>query len=120
MKSIILLKKINAPIDLVLLTKKLKRLPVVNFAAGGVATPADAAMCMQLGMDGVFVGSGIFESENPRKMAASIVSAVSNFNNPKILLDVSMNLGKAMCGSTRVSDKWKNKNEEHTKFLTPQ
>ncbi|CAG25026.1 pyridoxine biosynthesis protein PDX1 [Plasmodium reichenowi] len=113
-------KKINAPIDLVLLTKKLKRLPVVNFAAGGVATPADAAMCMQLGMDGVFVGSGIFESENPRKMAASIVSAVSNFNNPKILLDVSMNLGKAMCGSTRVSDKWKNKNEEHTKFLTPQ
>ncbi|CRG93788.1 pyridoxine biosynthesis protein PDX1, putative [Plasmodium gallinaceum] len=107
-------KKINTPIDLLLLTKKLKKLPVVNFAAGGIATPADAAMCMQLGMDGVFVGSGIFESENPRKMASSIVYAVSYFNNPKILLDVSYNLGKAMCGSTKISEKWKNKkkNEE--------
>ncbi|SBT38822.1 pyridoxine biosynthesis protein PDX1, putative (Pdx1) [Plasmodium ovale wallikeri] len=105
-------KKINAPVNLLLLTRKLKKLPVVNFAAGGVATPADAAMCMQLGMDGVFVGSGIFESENPRKMAASIVTAVSNFNNPKILLNVSFNLGKAMCGNTKVSDKWKNKREE--------
>ncbi|GAB67345.1 pyridoxine biosynthetic enzyme pdx1 homologue [Plasmodium cynomolgi strain B] len=105
-------KRINAPLDLLLLTRKLKKLPVVNFAAGGVATPADAAMCMQLGMDGVFVGSGIFESENPRKMATSIVAAVSNFNNPKILLNVSLNLGKAMCGSTTICEKWKNKNEE--------
>ncbi|KJP88119.1 pyridoxal 5'-phosphate synthase, synthase subunit Pdx1 [Plasmodium fragile] len=105
-------KRINAPLDLLLLTRKLKKLPVVNFAAGGVATPADAAMCMQLGMDGVFVGSGIFESENPKKMATSIVAAVSNFNNPKILLNVSLNLGKAMCGSTTICEKWKNKNEE--------
>nr|4ADS_A Chain A, PYRIDOXINE BIOSYNTHETIC ENZYME PDX1 HOMOLOGUE, PUTATIVE [Plasmodium berghei]4ADS_B Chain B, PYRIDOXINE BIOSYNTHETIC ENZYME PDX1 HOMOLOGUE, PUTATIVE [Plasmodium berghei]4ADS_C Chain C, PYRIDOXINE BIOSYNTHETIC ENZYME PDX1 HOMOLOGUE, PUTATIVE [Plasmodium berghei]4ADS_D Chain D, PYRIDOXINE BIOSYNTHETIC ENZYME PDX1 HOMOLOGUE, PUTATIVE [Plasmodium berghei]4ADS_E Chain E, PYRIDOXINE BIOSYNTHETIC ENZYME PDX1 HOMOLOGUE, PUTATIVE [Plasmodium berghei]4ADS_F Chain F, PYRIDOXINE BIOSYNTHETIC EN len=93
-------KKLRAPIDLILLTRKLKRLPVVNFAAGGIATPADAAMCMQLGMDGVFVGSGIFESENPQKMASSIVMAVSNFNNPKILLNVSLGLGKAMHGNT--------------------
>ncbi|CAD2095163.1 pyridoxine biosynthesis protein PDX1, putative [Plasmodium vinckei] len=105
-------KKLRAPIDLILLTRKLKRLPVVNFAAGGIATPADAAMCMQLGMDGVFVGSGIFESENPQKMASSIVMAVSNFNNPKILLNVSLGLGKAMHGNTKVSNKWKNKSEE--------
>ncbi|KEG02675.1 pyridoxine biosynthesis protein PDX1, putative [Plasmodium vinckei vinckei] len=105
-------KQLRAPIDLVLLTRKLKRLPVVNFAAGGIATPADAAMCMQLGMDGVFVGSGIFESENPQKMASSIVMAVSNFNNPKILLNVSLGLGKAMHGNTKVSNKWKNKREE--------
>ncbi|VWU52715.1 pyridoxine biosynthesis protein PDX1 [Hepatocystis sp. ex Piliocolobus tephrosceles] len=105
-------KKIGAPIELLQQTRKLKRLPVVNFAAGGVATPADAAMCMQLGMDGVFVGSGVFESENPKKVASAIVLAVSNYNNPDILLSVSKNLGKAMCGSTKVSDKWKNKRED--------
>jgi pyridoxal 5'-phosphate synthase pdxS subunit len=71
---------------------------VVNFAAGGVATPADAAMMMQLGCDGVFVGSGIFKSGDPRKRAAAIVKAVTHYNDPKILAQVSENLGEAMVG----------------------
>lgn len=75
-----------------------KKLPVVNFAAGGIATPADAAMMMQLGCDGVFVGSGIFKSGDPEKRAAAIVKAVTNFDNPKILAEVSENLGEAMVG----------------------
>jgi pyridoxal 5'-phosphate synthase pdxS subunit len=79
-------------------TKQLGRLPVVNFAAGGVATPADAAMMMQLGMDGVFVGSGIFKSDNPAKRAKAIVEAVTHFNNPKILAEVSKDLGEPMVG----------------------
>lgn len=76
--------------------KKLGRLSVVNFAAGGIATPADAAMMMQLGCDGVFVGSGIFKSENPAKMAKAVVDATMNFNKPEIIAQVSENLGKPM------------------------
>lgn len=85
-------------IELVLKTRKLARLPVVNFAAGGIATPADAALMMQLGVDGVFVGSGIFKSNNPKKRAAAIVEAVTHFDNPKILAKVSENLGPPMTG----------------------
>ncbi len=91
-------KELGAPYELVVETRKLGRLPVVNFAAGGVATPADAALMMQLGMDGVFVGSGIFKSGDPAKRAAAIVKAVTNFNNPAILAEVSRNLGEAMVG----------------------
>lgn len=91
-------KEIGAPLALVRRTKELGRLPVVQFAAGGVATPADAALMMQLGMDGVFVGSGIFKSENPKKRAEAIVKAVTNYNNPKILAEVSKDLGDAMVG----------------------
>ena len=79
-------------------TKKLGRLPVVNFAAGGIATPADAALCMQLGVDGVFVGSGIFKSANPEKRAKAIVEAVTNFNDAKKLAEISEDLGDAMAG----------------------
>ena len=74
------------------------KLPVVNFAAGGVATPADAALMMQLGAEGVFVGSGIFKSGNPAKRAAAIVKAVTNFNDPKVVAEVSEDLGEAMVG----------------------
>ena len=91
-------KEIQAPIELVRQTKELGRLPVVNFAAGGVATPADAALMMQLGMDGVFVGSGIFKSGDPAKRARAIVQAVTHYNNPKILAEVSEDLGEAMVG----------------------
>lgn len=85
-------------IELVLKTRKLGRLPVVNFAAGGIATPADASLMMQLGVDGVFVGSGIFKSSNPKKRATAIVEAVTHFDNPKILAKVSENLGLPMTG----------------------
>ncbi|KAK5578790.1 hypothetical protein RB653_008463 [Dictyostelium firmibasis] len=91
-------KEIQAPLELVKEVKRLGRLPVVNFAAGGVATPADAAMMMQLGMDGVFVGSGIFKSGDPAKRAKAIVQAVTHFNNPQIIAKVSENLGEAMVG----------------------
>jgi len=91
-------KQIGAPVDLVEKTAELGRLPVVNFAAGGIATPADAAMMMQLGMDGVFVGSGIFKSENPAQRAKAIVQAVAHYNDPKILAEVSEGLGEAMVG----------------------
>jgi pyridoxal 5'-phosphate synthase pdxS subunit len=91
-------KEIQAPYHLVLETAKLGRLPVVNFAAGGIATPADAALMMQLGMDGVFVGSGIFKSGNPAKRAAAIVKAVTHYNDPHILADVSRSLGEPMVG----------------------
>lgn len=91
-------KSIGAPYELVLETKRLGRLPVVNFAAGGIATPADAALMMQLGMDGVFVGSGIFKSGNPAKRAAAIVKAVTHYNDPAILAEVSRNLGEPMVG----------------------
>jgi pyridoxal 5'-phosphate synthase pdxS subunit len=77
---------------------KFHRLPVVNFAAGGIATPADAAIMMQLGSDGVFVGSGIFKSANPKKRAKAIVEAVANFNKPEIIAEISKNLGDAMVG----------------------
>merc|ERR1711937_895823 len=91
-------KEIGAPIDLLQAVKKEGKLPVVNFAAGGVATPADAALCMQLGVDGVFVGSGIFKSENPAKRAAAIVKAVTHFRDPKVLAEVSEDIGGAMTG----------------------
>jgi pyridoxal 5'-phosphate synthase pdxS subunit len=91
-------KEIGAPYNLVKETKELGRLPVVNFAAGGVATPADAALMMQLGVDGVFVGSGIFKSGDPAKRAKAIVEAVTHFNNPHILAEVSKNLGEPMVG----------------------
>ncbi|MFB3926912.1 MAG: pyridoxal 5'-phosphate synthase lyase subunit PdxS [Syntrophales bacterium] len=91
-------KNLGAPYELVKMTARNKKLPVVNFSAGGIATPADAAMMMQLGADGVFVGSGIFKSENPAKRAHAIVQAVTHFNNPEILLKVSKSLGAAMPG----------------------
>ncbi len=91
-------KEIQAPVPLVEYIHKNGKLPVVNFAAGGVATPADAAMMMQLGCDGVFVGSGIFKSGDPRKRAAAIVKAVTHYNDPKMLAEVSENLGEAMVG----------------------
>lgn len=91
-------KAIGAPVDLVRETGEKGRLPVVNFAAGGVATPADAAMMMQLGMDGVFVGSGIFKSGNPALRAKAIVEAVTHYNDPKILAEVSKGIGEPMVG----------------------
>jgi pyridoxal 5'-phosphate synthase pdxS subunit len=91
-------KSIGAPFELVKETKELGRLPVVNFAAGGIATPADAALMMQLGMDGVFVGSGIFKSGDPAKRAAAIVKAVTHFRDAKIIAEVSRDLGEPMVG----------------------
>ena len=91
-------KNLQVPFDLVEFVHKNKKLPVVKFAAGGVATPADAALMMQLGAEGVFVGSGIFKSGNPEKRAAAIVKAVTNYNNPKILAELSEDLGEAMVG----------------------
>jgi len=91
-------KEIGAPFEVVLETHKLGRLPVVNFAAGGIATPADAALMMQLGVDGVFVGSGIFKSGDPARRASAIVKATTHYNDPKILAEVSRNLGEAMVG----------------------
>ena len=91
-------KELGVPYELLKYVHENKKLPVVNFAAGGVATPADAALMMQLGCDGVFVGSGIFKSEDPAKRAAAIVKAVTNYNNPKILAEVSEDLGEAMVG----------------------
>lgn len=91
-------KEIRAPFHLVKETAELGRLPVVNFAAGGVATPADAALMMQLGVDGVFVGSGIFKSGDPAKRAKAIVEAVTHYNDASILAKISRNLGEAMVG----------------------
>lgn len=91
-------KEIGAPYELVKETKELGRMPVVNFAAGGVATPADAALMMQLGVDGVFVGSGIFKSGDPAKRAAAIVKAVTHYQDASILAEVSRNLGEPMVG----------------------
>lgn len=91
-------KTIQAPIDLVQYVHEFGKLPVVNFAAGGVATPADAALMMQLGAEGVFVGSGIFKSGDPKRRAEAIVKAVTNYNNPAILASISENLGEAMVG----------------------
>ena len=91
-------KEIGAPVELVRETKRLRRLPVVNFAAGGVATPADAALMMRLGADGVFVGSGIFKSEQPQRMADAIVRATTHYNDDQILAEVSTGLGDAMPG----------------------
>ena len=91
-------KELQVPYDLVVYVHEHKRLPVVNFAAGGVATPADAALMMQLGAEGVFVGSGIFKSGDPAKRAQAIVKAVTNFNDAKMLAELSENLGEAMVG----------------------
>lgn len=102
-------KEIGASYDLVKYIHENGKLPVVNFAAGGIATPADAAMMMQLGCDGVFVGSGIFKSGDPSKRAAAIVKAVTNFNNPKILAEISQDLGEPMVGINVYSLDEKNK-----------
>lgn len=91
-------KSLQVPYDLVKYVHENGKLPVVNFAAGGVATPADAALMMQLGAEGVFVGSGIFKSGNPEKRAASIVKAVTNYNDPAVLAELSEDLGEAMVG----------------------
>merc|ERR1712203_659441 len=91
-------KELGCPLHLIQQVKKEGRLPVVNFAAGGVATPADAALAMQLGVDGVFVGSGIFKSSEPEKRARAIVKAVTHYNDPKMLASVSENIGEAMTG----------------------
>lgn len=91
-------KEIGAPLDLVRYVAKNKNLPVVNFAAGGIATPADAALMMQLGADGVFVGSGIFKSSDPKRRAEAIVKAVAYYNDPAILAGASYGLGEAMRG----------------------
>jgi pyridoxal 5'-phosphate synthase pdxS subunit len=91
-------KEIGAPYSLIKETRELGRLPVVNFAAGGIATPADAALMMQLGVDGVFVGSGIFKSGDPAKRANAIVKATTHYNDPEILAEVSRNLGEPMVG----------------------
>jgi pyridoxal 5'-phosphate synthase pdxS subunit len=100
-------KTLQVPYDLLVYVHENGKLPVVNFAAGGVATPADAALMMQLGAEGVFVGSGIFKSGNPRKRAKAIVQAVTNYNDPKKLAELSENLGEAMVGI----------NEEEIKLL---
>ena len=91
-------KQLQVPVELLRYVKENGRLPVVNFAAGGVATPADAALMMHLGAEGVFVGSGIFKSGNPAKRAAAIVQAVTNYNDPKKLAELSTDLGEAMVG----------------------
>ncbi|MGC9443826.1 MAG: pyridoxal 5'-phosphate synthase lyase subunit PdxS [Candidatus Methanospirareceae archaeon] len=91
-------KELKVTVELVQETAQLQRLPVVNFAAGGVATPADAALMMQLGADGVFVGSGIFKSQNPARMAAAIVEAVNNYDDAKKLAELSKGLGDPMKG----------------------
>jgi len=91
-------KNLGASLDLVREVKRQGRMPVVNFAAGGVATPADAALMMQLGVDGVFVGSGIFKASDPERVAKAIVQAVTHYNNPDIIAEVSKGLGEAMPG----------------------
>jgi pyridoxal 5'-phosphate synthase pdxS subunit len=91
-------KQLGAPLDLVMEVKRLGRLPVVNFAAGGIATPADAALMMWLGCDGVFVGSGIFKSSDPPRRAKAIVQAVTHYKNPEVIAQVSRGLGEPMPG----------------------
>ncbi|MBI4999987.1 MAG: pyridoxal 5'-phosphate synthase lyase subunit PdxS [Euryarchaeota archaeon] len=91
-------RKLESPLELVIEVAELQRLPVINFAAGGIATPADAALMMQMGADGVFVGSGIFKADNPQKRARSIVEAVAHFDEPAVLAEASKGLGDAMRG----------------------
>ncbi|MDR3339297.1 MAG: pyridoxal 5'-phosphate synthase lyase subunit PdxS [Candidatus Symbiothrix sp.] len=100
MELMTIAKDMGAPYELVLQVKELGRLPVVNFAAGGVATPADAALMMELGCDGVFVGSGIFKSDNPAKRAKAIVEAVAHYKDAKLIAEVSKGLGEAMRGQS--------------------
>ncbi len=95
---VVLAKEMGVSIELLQEVKKERRLPVVNFAAGGIASPADAALMMQLGSDGIFVGSGIFKAANPQKVAEAIVKATMNYNDPALLKEVSMGLGEAMPG----------------------
>merc|ERR1712070_1141700 len=104
-------KEIGAPLSLLQQVKRDGKLPVVNFAAGGVATPADAALAMQLGVDGVFVGSGIFKSAEPEKRVRAIVKAVTHFNDAKVLAEVSEDLGEAMTGINcdSLATKWANR-----------
>merc|ERR1719447_2104836 len=110
-------KEMQAPYELVKQVAEEGRLPVVNFAAGGVATPADAALMMQLGMDGVFVGSGIFKSDNPTKRAKAIVEAVTHYTDAKLLARVSEDLGKPMvgidCDELIKHGGWYSKREKH-------
>ena len=94
----VMAKEMGAPYTILRLIRETGRLPVVNFAAGGIATPADAAMMMQLGCDGIFVGSGVFKSGDPEKRARAIVQATTHFNDPKVLAEVSAGLGEAMVG----------------------
>jgi len=94
----VLQKELGVSLDLIMYVHEKGKLPVVNFAAGGIATPADAALMMQLGAEGVFVGSGIFKSGDPEKRAQAIVKAVTNYNDPKILAEISEDLGEAMVG----------------------
>jgi pyridoxal 5'-phosphate synthase pdxS subunit len=91
-------KRLGAPYELVRMVARTGKLPVPNFAAGGVSTPADAALCMQLGAESVFVGSGIFKSEDPARRAAAVVKAVTHFRDPKVLVEVSRGLGEPMPG----------------------
>ena len=91
-------KEIGAPLELLQVVREKGALPVVNFAAGGISTPADAALMMQLGCDGIFVGSGIFKSSNPARFAKAIVTATTNYNDPAVLAEVSEGLGEAMPG----------------------
>ena len=91
-------KEMGAPFELIAEIHQTGKLPVVNFAAGGVATPADAALMMQLGADGIFVGSGIFKSSNPEAIAKAVVKATTHYQDPKIIAEVSRNLGNAMPG----------------------
>jgi len=100
MELMTIAKEFGAPYELVLQVRELGRLPVVNFAAGGVATPADAALMMELGCDGVFVGSGIFKSDNPAKRAKAIVEAVANYKDATLIAEVSKGLGEAMRGKS--------------------
>merc|ERR1712241_1342436 len=104
-------KELRVPLDLLKETARLGRLPVVNFAAGGLATPADCSLLMQLGVDGCFVGSGIFKSNNPKKRAHAMVQAVTHFKNPEILADISEDLGAPMVGikCDQISVKWENR-----------
>merc|ERR1711920_146072 len=103
-----LAKELGAPLHLVQKTKRDGKLPVVNFAAGGVATPADAALCMQLGVDGVFVGSGIFKSTDPAPRARAIVEAVTHYKNPEVIAKASEGLGEPMTGigCDKLVEKW--------------
>merc|ERR1719175_268528 len=104
-------KQLQVPVDLLRQTAKLGRLPVVNFAAGGLATPADCSMLMQLGVDGCFVGSGIFKSTNPQKRARAMVQAVTHYKNPKILAEISEDLGSPMVGINceEIYEKWEDR-----------
>jgi pyridoxal 5'-phosphate synthase pdxS subunit len=108
-------KKLQVSYSLLKEVAQLGRLPVVNFAAGGLATPADVSLCMQLGVDGVFVGSGIFKSGNPQKRAEAMVQAVTHYKDPEVLAKVSEDLGEAMVGIDidKIVEKWSDRESVH-------